>query len=191
MSTAGVDRRPYIEGGRSYVKSVIPTDVLLTIAEVAIAVLGFAGIVTALRRRSAQRADLLTRFRLGIMIQASTTVLLFSFLPFVFRAADLQESSVASVSSALFAVALAILLGRAFARQRRQFGSLLLSETRLFDVCLLTIGALLIGGLSLRSAGLLPQLGFAPYVLALLFALFGGIQAFVRVVFFASDADQQ
>ncbi len=172
-------------------ESVIPSDVLLTIAEVAIAVLGFAAIVTALRRKSAQRADLLTRFRLGIMIETSTAVLLFSFLPFVFRAADLQESSVASVSSASFAVALAILFVRSFARQQRQFGSLFLPETRLFDVFAVTSGALLIGALSLRSAGLLPQLGFAPYVSALLFALFGAIQAFVRVVFFASDADQQ
>ncbi len=171
--------------------SVIPTDVLLTIAEVAIAVLGFAAIVTALRHRSGQRADLLTRFRLGIMIETSTAVLLFSFLPFVFRAADLQESSVASVSSALFAVALAILLGRGFARQRRQFGSFFLPETRLFDVFAVTSGALLIGALSLRSAGLLPQLGFAPYVAALLFFLFMAIQVFVRIVFFASDADAE
>ena len=169
--------------------SVIPTDVLLTIAEVAIAVLGFAAIVTALRRRSAQRADLLTRFRLGIMIEASTAVLLFSFLPFVFRAADLQESSVASVSSALFAVALAILIGNGFGRQRRQFGRFFLPETRLFDVCGFASGVLLVGALSFRSAGMLSQLGFAPYVAALLFCLFMAIQVFVRLVFFASDAD--
>ncbi len=170
-------------------ESAIPTDVLLTIAEVAIAVLGFAAIVTALRHRSGQRADLLTQFRISIMIETSAAALLFSFLPFVFRAAGLQESSVASVSSAMFAVALAIVGGRAFARQRVQFGSLFLPETRLFDVCLLTSAALLIGTLSLRSAGLLPQLGFAPYVSALLFCLFGAIQAFVRIVFFARDAD--
>ncbi len=170
-------------------ESVIPTDVLLTIAEVAIAVLGFAAIVTALRRRSAQRADLLTRFRLGIMIETSTAVLLFSFLPFVFRAAELQESSIVSVSSASFAVALAILVGRAFGRQKREFGSLFLPETRLFDLLAVTSGALLIGALSLRSAGLLPQLGFAPYVAGLVFCLFMAIQVFVRIVFFASDAD--
>ncbi len=172
-------------------RSVIPSDVLLTIAEVAIAVLGFAAIVTALRRRSAQRADLLTRFRLGIMIEASTAVLLFSFLPFVFRAADLQESSVASVSSALFAVALAILLPRGFARQRRHFGSFFLPETRLFDVLAVTSGALLVGALSLRSADLLPQLGFAPYLASLLSILLVAISMFVRFVFFASEADHQ
>ena len=77
-------------------ESVIPTDVLLTIAEVAIAVLGFAAIVTALRRRSGQRADLLTQFRMIVMIVMSAAALLFSFLPFVFLAAGLQESSVAS-----------------------------------------------------------------------------------------------
>ncbi len=99
--------------------------------------------------------------------------------------------AVASVSSALFAVALAILLVRGLARQRSDFGSLLLSEIRLFDVSMLTSTGLLIVALSLRSAGLVPQLGFAPYVSALLFALFVGVQAFVRIVFFASDADQQ
>ncbi len=86
-------------------------------------------------------------------------------------------------------MALAIAVGRGLAIQRRHFGGLFLSETRLFDVCMLTIEALLIGALLLRSAGLLPQLGFAPYVSALLFALFLGVQAFVRIVFFASDAD--
>ena len=170
-------------------ESVIPSDVLLTIAEVAIAVLGFAAIVTALRHRSGQRADLLTQYRIRVMIGMSATALLFSFLPFVFRAAGLQESSVASVSSALFAVALAILLGRGLSHQRRQFGSLLLPEIRLFDVSMITSVGLLIVALSLRSAGLVPQLGFAPYVSALLFALFLGVQAFVRIVFFASDAD--
>ncbi len=170
-------------------ESVIPTDVLLTIAEVAIAVLGFAAIVTALRRRSGQRADLLTQFRMIVMIVMSAAALLFSFLPFVFLAAGLQESSVASVSSALFAVALAILLVRGLARQRSNFGSLLLPEIRLFDVFMLTSTGLLIVALSLRSAGLVPQLGFAPYVSALLFSLFGAIQAFVRIVFFARDAD--
>ena len=170
-------------------ESAISTDVLLTIAEVSIAVLGFAAIVTALRHNSGQRADLLTQLRIRVMIGASAAALLFSFLPFVFRAAGLQESSVASVSSALFAVGLAILSGRGLARQRRQIGSLLLPEIRLFDVSLLTIMVLLIGALSLRSAGLLPQLGFAPYVSALLFSLFVGVQAFVRIVFFASDAD--
>ncbi len=168
---------------------VIPRDVLLTIAEVAIAVLGFAAIVTALRHRSGQRADLLTQYRIRVMIAMSAAALLFSFLPFVFRATGLSESSVASVSSALFAVALAIAVGRGLAIQRRHFGSLFLSETRLFDVLGLTSVALLIGALSLRSAGLLPQLGFAPYVAGLLFFLFMAIQVFVRIVFFASDAD--
>ena len=107
----------------------------------------------------------------------------------MFRAADLQESSVASVSSALFAVALAITTARSFARQRRHFGSFFLPETRVFDVLGFTSAALLIGALSLRSAGLLPQLGFSPYVAALLFFLFMAIQVFVRIVFFASDAD--
>jgi len=77
---------------------VIPTDVLLTIAEIAIAVLGFAAIVTALRRRSGD-GDLISWFRLRVMIESSLAALAFSFLPSVFRAAGLADSYSASLSS--------------------------------------------------------------------------------------------
>ena len=167
---------------------VIPTDVLLTIAEIAIAVLGFAAIVTALRRRSGD-SDLIDWFRLEIMIESSLAVLAFSFLPFVFRAAGLADSSSASMSSALLAVATILVVGNGFARQRRLFGSVLLAESRLFDFFLIASATLLAVALSLRSVGFVPQLGFAPYVACLLFFLVIAIQAFVRIVFFASHAD--
>ncbi len=167
---------------------MIPTDVLLTIAEIAIAVLGFAAIVTALRRRSGD-GDLISWFRLRVMIESSLAALAFSFLPSVFRAAGLADSSSASLSSALLAVATVVLVGNFFARQRRLVGSVLLPETRLFDFLLMTSATLLVMALSLRSVGFLPQLGFAPYVACLLFFLLGAIQAFVRIVFFANDAD--
>ncbi len=167
---------------------MISTDVLLTIAEIAIAVLGFAAIVTALRR-SSRDDDLISWFRLRAMIESSIAALAFSFLPFVFRAAGLADSASASLSSALLAVATVVLVGHLFSRQRRLFGSVLLPETRLFDFFLITSATLLAMALSLRSVGFLPQLGFAPYVACLLFFLFGAIQGFVRIVFFASYSD--
>ncbi len=167
---------------------MIPSDLLLTIAEIAIAVLGFAAIVTALSRRSGD-SDPISWLRLRVMIEASITVLAFSFLPFVFRAADLADSSTASLSSALFAVTTIMVVGDLFVRQRRIFGNILNPETRLFDWYLITSATLLAIALSLRSVGFLPQLGFAPYVACLLFFMFGAIQVFVRIVFFASYSD--
>ena len=169
---------------------MIPTDLLLTISEIAIAVLGFAAIVTALRRRSGD-SDPITWLRLRVMIEASITVLAFSFLPFVLRAAGLADSSTASFSSALFAVATLMVVGDLFARQRRIFGNVLNPKTRLFDWYLITSATLLVMALSLRSVGFLPQLGFAPYVTCLLFFLFGAIQVFVRLMFFASYSDSE
>ena len=67
--------------------------------------------------------------------------------------------------------------------------SVLNPETRLFDWYLITSAALLAMAPSLRSVGFVPQLGFAPYVACLLFFLFGAIQVFVRIVFFASYSD--
>ncbi len=165
-----------------------PYESLLTIAEIAIAVLGFAAIVTALTRRSGD-SDPISWLRLRVMIEASITVLAFSFLPFVFRAAGLADSYAASFSSALFAVATLVVVGDLFARQRRIFGSVLNPDTRLFDWYIITSATLLAVALSLRSVGFLPQLGFAPYVACLLFFLFGAIQVFVRIVFFASYSD--
>jgi len=104
-------------------------------------------------------------------------------------AAGLADSSTASLSSALFAVATLMVVGDIFARQRRIFGSVLNPDTRLFDWYIITSATLLAVALSLRSVGFLPRLGFAPYVACLLFFMFGAIQVFVRIVFFASYSD--
>ena len=116
---------------------MIPIEVLLTIAEVAIGVLGFAAIATALRRRPVRRSDLISRFRLSILVATGSATLLFSFLPFVLRASRLEEPQVAAISSALLALATLFLTVFSFARQRSLFGSAILPETRLFDVGLL------------------------------------------------------
>ena len=168
-------------------ESVIQTDVLLTIAEVAIAILGFAAIVTALRARSDKRTDLVTKNRIIVMIEGSSIALAFSFLPFVFRPAQLADATTAAASSGLFAVATVILGGRIFSRQRTYFGGVLLPETRFFDIATIAVSVALAGGLAARTFGLFPQLGFAPYIACLLFFLFVATQAFVRLVFFASE----
>jgi hypothetical protein len=46
-------------------------DTLLTIAEISIAVIGFAGIIFTLRVPSSRHADTMHRLRLRIMIEAS------------------------------------------------------------------------------------------------------------------------
>ncbi|MBW2509382.1 MAG: hypothetical protein JRE81_12175, partial [Deltaproteobacteria bacterium] len=60
-----------------------PNEALLTIAEIAIATIGFAGIMSALRPSSSQSADAMHRLRLRLMVEASASVMIFAFLPFV------------------------------------------------------------------------------------------------------------
>ena len=60
-----------------------PNEALLTIAEIAIATIGFAGIVSALRPKSSHGADAMHRLRLRLMVEASASVMVFAFLPFV------------------------------------------------------------------------------------------------------------
>ena len=82
-----------------------------------------------------------------------------------------------------------VLMPMTFLRQRRVSGHFLLPGTRVFDLFMIASATLLALALSFRSAGLLPQLGFAPYVACLLFFLLVAVQGFVRIVFFESHAD--
>lgn len=166
----------------------LPSDVLLTIAEVAIAVLGFAAIVLALRVRSGDgRADLITRTRLSIMIECSSALLGGAFFPFMLAPTNLSPAAVVTFTHFALAAASVGILCLIFGRQRKRFGSLILPEARILDSFGLISALALVALLCARALGLFPELGFGPYIACLLFFLLIAIYVFVRIVFFASD----
>ncbi len=81
------------------------SDLLLTIAEVAVAFAGFASLVSILGQRSSQDDLRVSSVRMRAMVLYSLLVVAFSLSPFVFNRYGLQDETVWRVSSALFAIA--------------------------------------------------------------------------------------
>ncbi len=81
------------------------SDLLLTIAEVAVAFAGFASLVSILGQRSSQDDLYVSSVRMRAMVLYSLLVVAFSLSPFVFNRYGLQDETVWRVSSALFAIA--------------------------------------------------------------------------------------
>ena len=81
------------------------SDLLLTIAEVAVAFAGFASLVSILGQRSAQDNFHVSSVRMRAMVLYSLLVVTFSLFPFVFNRYGLRDEAVWRVSSALFAIA--------------------------------------------------------------------------------------
>ena len=131
-------------------------EALLTIAEIAIATIGFAGIVSALRPKAAHAADAMHRLRLRLMVEASATVMIYAFLPFVL-AGVFSEQRIWAIGSGILAFTSPIHVGSIYSRQRRLFGSTLVRETLLFDTTVIVMAAGVEAVLILNCLGVLFQ----------------------------------
>ena len=81
---------------------VEPADVLLTVAEVAAAFVGFASIVAIFQRRGAETS--FDVFRFWILLEFGLASLFFALLPFVLHFLRLPEEGVWAISSAVMPV---------------------------------------------------------------------------------------
>jgi len=162
-------------------------DALLTIAEISIAVIGFAGIIFALRPPSTRQADTMHRLRLRIMIEASAYMMLFALLPALLLPKELDSNESWHLGSALLAITGPILISSIYIRQRRLFGSTLLRETVLFDSFAITLALLVEAILIGAWLGVLPGRASASYLLGLLFHQGAAIAMFLRALFAASQ----
>jgi len=160
-----------------------PQETLLTLAEIGIAVIGFAGILSALRPSRSTHADAMHSLRLRIMVEASAYVMLFCFVPLLVVSDDAGDPRVWAAGSALLAVAAPVLVASIYTRQRRIFGSMLLRETLLFDALTIALAAISEVVLILNASQVLFPARFAGYLVGLLFLLGAAVAMFVRAIF--------
>jgi hypothetical protein len=165
---------------------VNPNEALLTIAEIAIATIGFAGIMSALRPSSAHPADPMHRLRLRLMVEASASVMVFAFLPFVLVGL-VDDEKIWALGSGILALTSPFLVGSIYVRQRRLFGSGLIRETLLFDTFVVALAVLVEIVLIVNFLGVFFESRFAAYLLGVLFPLSVAVAMFIRAIF-ASDA---
>ena len=160
-----------------------PRETLLTIAEISIAVIGFAGIVSALRPRSSVLADAMHRLRMRIMLETAAYVLVIAFFPLLLSGFDLLSlTGVWAVGSGLLAITAPIQVASIYVRQRSIFGSALLRETILFDASTIALALAVEGVLIANALGLLFQPHFAGYLIGVLFPLWAAVAMFIRAI---------
>ena len=167
-----------------------PSDTLLTIAEIAIAVVGFAGIAFVLRVGSPKPINL---FRLQLMVESSVLAVVFSFLPIFLLSMALPENTVWSASSAILGVATPLYVATILIRQTRRFGAALLPETLIADTTTLGATCIVTVVLFLNVMGWAFEQRFTGYLVGLFWALAGSIAMFVRIVLLsgASHAERE
>jgi hypothetical protein len=166
---------------------VINEEALLSIAEIAIATIGFAGIVSALRPESSPSADAMHSLRIRIMVEASASVMLFAFLPFVLSGI-FEIERVWAIGSGVVAATAPLHIGSVWARQRRLFGTALLRETLLFDTFVIFLAMLVEIVLVANCLGWFFEPRFAGYLLGVLLPLGVAVAMFIRAIF-AAEAD--
>lgn len=156
-----------------------PSETLLTIAEIAIAVVGFAGIAFVLRVGSPKPINL---FRLQLMVESSVLAVTFSFLPILLLSTALSGERVWALSSAALGIATPIYVATILVRQARRFGSALLPEALIADSTTLAATCVVTATLFLNAMGWAFSERFTGYLVGLLWALAGSIAMFVRIV---------
>ncbi|MBW1843005.1 MAG: hypothetical protein JRE38_01770 [Deltaproteobacteria bacterium] len=166
-----------------------PNEALLTIAEIAIATIGFAGIMSALRPSSSHSVDAMHRLRLRLMVEASASVMIFAFLPFVLQGL-VDSESVWTFGSGILAVTSPLLVGSIYVRQRRLFGSGLIRETLLFDTFVMASAVVVEIALIVNCLGIFFESHFSAYLLGVLFPLAVAVAMFIRAIFAADAHDR-
>lgn len=148
------------------------TDSLHTIAELAIALAGFAGIVVALDRRlSAEQVSVHGGF--GVLLGSSFGAALFAFVPEWVEAAGLAPGYTWHVSNGLFGAYRLTYVGIA-TRAARRAGSPIPRPV--------SVGALALGVCHLAAAAGLIELQYFVYLTGLLWSLAMAVLSFARLV---------
>ena len=155
---------------------------LTVLAEIAIAIAGFSGIVAGLSRRSELEWGDLDRVRLGMLLQSSFVVAFFSLLTLVLASTDIDFATVWRISSAgwLAYMGVSLILSwRRYRVLRGDAGSLPPEASRPLLMVLLIGAAFSIGAQLANTISLgVPW----PHLAALLWGLVAAAMFFARLV---------
>lgn len=165
-------------------------DLLLGIAEVSIALAGFAGVVVVLGRRATGPWPLADQFQLRSLIENGLLVVLAALLPFAVQQHTQEPSVLWRISSGIFGVAggvhAFVVQGRRQRRLRRHPDEASDSFLPLsWVVVLVPVSAVVHAALLLNAADVVFHGSFAPYLYALLWDLLMGAVFFVRLIRFS------
>ncbi len=123
------------------------------------------------------------------MVEASASVMVFAFLPFVLLG-WVDSEKIWAFGSGILAITSPLLVGSIYVRQRRLFGTGLIRETLLFDTFVVIMAALVEIALIVNCLGMIFESHFSAYLLGVLFPLGVAVAMFIRAIFAADASDR-
>jgi hypothetical protein len=155
-------------------------DFLFTVAEVSVALAGFAGLVSVVADRLGGRSGELGAHRLRTMLLYSLTATFFCLIPYICIRAGLAEIPSWRLCSAGLFIAWLLVFGRAFPRARRfsrgiPFLHLLLAY---LGIALSVVG---LAVLAANAAGAFGSHANVAYLVAIVLLLLAATRLFVRL----------
>lgn len=165
-----------------------PSDKLFTLAEIAVSIVGFAGIVTVLAARGG-RFDPNTYNRLRVLVEAGVGATAFSLLPALATELALDPELMWASCSVAQAFFIVLYIGIVLARQRRAFGSFMPRSTRVADATLSAIGLASVVVLGSNALGVFFERGAAAYLISLSYWFIATLTVFVRIILFSFDVE--
>lgn len=155
---------------------------LRAIAEVAIAIAGFTGVVVALGSRTRGEWSLAAANNLWLLLSQALVVTLSAFLPILLGSAGIGERPLWRVSNGLLAIATWAVGGHMAFRMRYRLTQSASLLGRCLEYLSLAIGGVISVAQLVHSAGALPGAGPFLFLLALLFLLAASVANFWRLL---------
>jgi len=163
-------------------------DLMLTTAQIGMALAGFASLVTLLRRPTPRSDARLNEIRFRSMMELSITLAAFSLLPFIPAELRLSESASWRLASSVYSLAALLFLVHSVRRNRRLTSRVLVAggvTAALLALCVTVWLALALNGLG-AFAGLESGVYFA----ALFVHFLGAAFFFIRLLYGAFPREE-
>ncbi|HXK24250.1 MAG TPA: hypothetical protein VMS55_16390 [Myxococcota bacterium] len=156
-------------------------DLMLTSAQIGMALAGFAGLVTLLRRPGPRADAGLNEIRFRSMIELSLALAAFSLLPFVPVKLRLPDAASWRLASAAYSLAALAFFGHSLRRNRRIMGRVLIAGGVTAALLVLCLGMSIT--LSLDAFGAFPGIESGVYFAALFFHFLATAFFFIRLLY--------
>jgi|GEM_PF-5739824 len=161
-----------------------PSDILPTIAEISVAIVGFAGILFALGNQGAAKNQKMNLFRIRIMVETGMLMIFLSLTPILFLSIPALAPFTWRLSSLILAVILPSYTLLSFHRQFRLVGKYIESKLD-FTVTLVQLPTIFLLLMVAFDWGGVPP--FGTYLFGLFFWLGISMLMFVRIILDSVD----
>ena len=163
--------------------SIQATDTLLSLAEIAVAVLGFAGVLAVMKGSQREVIPGVNQWRLEALVIYGTNAIAFTLVPVLVLSMDLPHDAIWTAGSLLSAVVVIAWLIWAFRRQKKHFDSYLPEQTLWNDVLIIVFCTFCVGAAvdNLFAGGLFSQ-SFGGYLFSIAPWFYVAVMAFLRSI---------